>query len=108
MIQQLPRYADQHTNNVQFVSFPSSGSIHPNQATKNQTTQMWDQHHLRTPFLERYVTIYDRVFLRVGIAFAVHATEPTGETTGEAQQRLMGRKALGGSAPWQQLIWWYW
>jgi len=53
---------------------------------------------LGTPFLERYVTIYDRVFLRVGIAFAVHATEPTGETTGEAQQRLMGRKPLGGPA----------
>ncbi|CAK9110906.1 Pepsin A [Durusdinium trenchii] len=48
-----------------------------------------------TPFLERYVTIYDRVFLRMGLAFALHKAEPTGESTQDAAQRLMGRQALG-------------
>lgn len=51
--------------------------------------------YLGTPFLERYVTIYDRVFLRMGLAFALHKAEPTGESTQDAAQRLMGRQALG-------------
>lgn len=50
---------------------------------------------LGTPFLERYVTIYDRAFLRVGLAFAVHRSEATGESSEEARQRLMAREALG-------------
>ena len=49
----------------------------------------------RTPFLERYITIYDRAFLRVGLAFAVHRSEATGESNEEARQRLMAREALG-------------
>ena len=29
---------------------------------------------LGAPFLTRYVTVYDRVFLRMGLGFAVHAS----------------------------------
>eukprot|EP00435_Cladocopium_sp_Y103_P041637 s104_g11.t1 len=56
---------------------------------------------LGTPFLERYVTIYDRAFLRLGLAFAVHRSEATGESGEEARQRLMGREALGDVAKHQ-------
>lgn len=50
---------------------------------------------LGTPFLERYVTIYDRAFQRLGLAFAAHRLEATGETSAEARERLMARRALG-------------
>lgn len=50
---------------------------------------------LGAPFLTRYTTIYDRVFLRMGVAFSKHKTEPTGETTEAASQRLMGRQSIG-------------
>jgi len=50
---------------------------------------------LGAPFLTRYTTIYDRVFLRMGLAFSKHKTEPTGETTEAAAQRLMGRQSIG-------------
>lgn len=50
---------------------------------------------LGAPFLTRYTTIYDRVFLRMGLALSKHKTEPTGETTEAASQRLMGRQGIG-------------
>jgi len=50
---------------------------------------------LGAPFLTRYVTVYDRVFLRMGLAFAVHSSEPTSESTEDAAKRLMGRQSLG-------------
>lgn len=53
---------------------------------------------LGTPFLTRYVTIYDRVFLRMGLSYARHKNLPTGETNEEAAKRLMARQAVGKSA----------
>lgn len=50
---------------------------------------------LGAPFLTRYTTIYDRVFLRMGLAFSKHKTEPTGETNEAAAKRLMGRQSIG-------------
>jgi hypothetical protein len=49
---------------------------------------------LGAPFLQRYVSIYDGAFLRVGLAFANHTSQPTGESTADAAQRLMGRKSI--------------
>mmetsp|Transcript_27453 Transcript_27453/g.65237 ORF Transcript_27453/g.65237 Transcript_27453/m.65237 type:complete len:385 (+) Transcript_27453:76-1230(+) len=49
---------------------------------------------LGAPFLTRYLTIYDRVFLRMGLAFSAHRKEPTEETTAQAAKRLFAREAI--------------
>eukprot|EP00933_Yihiella_yeosuensis_P047552 TRINITY_DN433_c0_g1_i1.p1 TRINITY_DN433_c0_g1~~TRINITY_DN433_c0_g1_i1.p1 ORF type:complete len:419 (-),score=43.86 TRINITY_DN433_c0_g1_i1:116-1372(-) len=52
---------------------------------------------LGTPFLQRYIAVFDREFLRVGLAFAKHKSYASGETNEEAVARLMARDALGNS-----------
>ncbi|CAE6910351.1 PGA [Symbiodinium natans] len=79
----------------EYVKRTSEGCFPQFQATEDDDAGDSPTIFLGAPFLTRYVTVYDRVFLRMGLAFAVHANEPTGESTEGAMKRLMGRPSLG-------------
>ncbi|CAE7945647.1 PGA [Symbiodinium sp. KB8] len=81
----------------EYVKRTSEGCFPQLQSTDEAETSEASTFFLGAPFLTRYVTIYDRVFLRMGLAFAVHQKEPTGESTEGAMKRLMGRPSLGGA-----------
>lgn len=79
----------------EYVKRTSEGCFPQLQSTDEAEDSEASTFFLGAPFLTRYVTVYDRVFLRMGLAFAVHANEPTGESTEGAMKRLMGRPSLG-------------
>ncbi|CAE6942885.1 PGA [Symbiodinium sp. CCMP2592] len=79
----------------EYVKRTSEGCFPQLQSTDEAEASDASTFFLGAPFLTRYVTVYDRVFLRMGLAFAVHANEPTGESSEGAMKRLMGRPSLG-------------
>ncbi|CAE7469023.1 ctsd [Symbiodinium pilosum] len=78
----------------QYAKRTSEGCFPQLEASEDGQTEGSSTIFLGVPFLTRYVTVYDRVFLRMGLAFAVHASEPTGESMEGARKRLMGRPSL--------------
>eukprot|EP00933_Yihiella_yeosuensis_P066828 TRINITY_DN712_c0_g1_i1.p1 TRINITY_DN712_c0_g1~~TRINITY_DN712_c0_g1_i1.p1 ORF type:complete len:429 (+),score=92.49 TRINITY_DN712_c0_g1_i1:120-1406(+) len=53
---------------------------------------------LGIPFMQRYVTVFDREFLRIGLGWANHKRLNSGESSDAARKRLMGRDSIGQAA----------